>query len=97
MFILPIKSTYVSHWGTWECVREIVQNAKDEEEENGHKMTVKYERGWLRLSNIGADLARNALLLGQTSKASRDDLRGEFGEGLDLALRRRSGRRRSSS
>jgi len=86
MFILPIKSTYVSHWGTWECVREIVQNAKDEEEENGHKMTVKYERGWLRLSNIGADLARNALLLGQTSKASRDDLRGEFGEGLDLAL-----------
>ncbi len=86
MFVLPIKSTYVSHWGTWECIREIVQNAKDEEDENGHKMTVRYERGWLRVSNIGADLGRNALLIGQTSKADRADLRGEFGEGLDLAL-----------
>lgn len=86
MFVLPIKSTYVSHWGSWEAIRELVQNAKDEEDEHGHKMTVKYDHGWLHLGNIGADLARSALLLGQTSKASRDDLRGEFGEGLDLAL-----------
>lgn len=86
MFVLPIKSTYVSHWGTWECVREIIQNAKDEEDENGHRMEVKYRRGWLHVSNHGANLSRNALLIGQTSKADRGDLRGQFGEGLDLAL-----------
>lgn len=86
MFVLPIKSTYVPHWGTFECLREILQNAKDEEEENGHKMTVRYKGGWLRVSNLGADLARKALLIGETSKATRADLRGQFGEGLDLAL-----------
>jgi hypothetical protein len=86
MFVLPIKSTYVSHWGTWEAIREIVQNAKDEEQEHGHTMGVKYRRGWLRISNLGADLGRKALLIGQTSKSDREDLRGEFGEGLDLAL-----------
>lgn len=86
MFVLPIVSTYVSHWGTWECIREIIQNAKDEEQENGHKMSVRYERGWLRAMNHGADLQRNALLIGHTSKANRADLRGQFGEGLDLAL-----------
>ena len=86
MFVLPIKSTYVGHWGTWECVREIIQNAKDEEDEHGHKMTVKYHKGWLRIGNLGADLTRKALLIGETSKAGRPDLRGQFGEGLDLAL-----------
>jgi hypothetical protein len=86
MFVLPIVWSYVRHWGTWECIREIVQNAIDEEQENGHKMAVKYERGWLRVSNHGADLQRNALLIGKTSKANRADLRGQFGEGLDLAL-----------
>jgi len=86
MFVLPIVWSYVRNWGTWECIREIVQNAIDEEQENGHKMTVKYERGWLRISNHGADLQRNALLIGHTSKADRADLRGQFGEGLDLAL-----------
>jgi len=86
MFALPIKSTYVSHWGTWECIREVIQNAKDAEEEGGHKMGVKYSGGWLRISNHGANLTRKALLIGHTSKADRPDLRGQFGEGLDLAL-----------
>ena len=86
MFVLPIKWSYVSHWGTWECIREIIQNAKDEEDEHGSRMSVKYARGWLRVSNYGANLSRNALLIGQTSKSDRGDLRGQFGEGLDLAL-----------
>lgn len=86
MFVLPIKSTYVSHWGTWECIREIIQNAKDEEEDNGNPMTIRYHRGWLRIGNRGADITRKALLIGETSKANRPDLRGQFGEGLDLAL-----------
>jgi len=86
MFVLPIKSTYVPSWGTFECLREVLQNAKDEEDEHGHKMGVKYDRGWLRVSNHGATITRKALLIGETSKAHRGDLRGQFGEGLDLAL-----------
>lgn len=85
-FLLPIKKDYVPSWGMWECVREIIQNAKDEEDENGNEMTVSHDHGWLRIWNEGADMDKKALLLGQTTKASRGDLRGQFGEGLDLAL-----------
>lgn len=42
-FTLPIKSTYVSSWGLWECLREMVQNAKDEEDQNGHAMAVEWK------------------------------------------------------
>lgn len=86
MFILPIKESYISDWGSWETLREIIQNAKDEEDQHGHLMQLSYERGWLRVANHGADLERKALLLGETSKSNREDLRGRFGEGLDLAL-----------
>jgi len=84
--VLPIKSTYVSNWGIWECVRELIQNAKDEEDENDHKMTVTHKSGWLHIENEGADLQVNALLIGETSKAGNRKLRGEHGEGLDLAF-----------
>jgi len=84
-FILPIKSTYVSSWGLWEALREIVQNAKDEEEQSGHAMTIEWSDGVLRLHNEGADLDRKALLIGHSGKTGAD-LRGKHGEGLDLAL-----------
>lgn len=84
--VLPIVPSYVPGWGTWEVVREVLQNAKDEEEQGGHPMVVTYDDGVLRVSNVGAALSRRALMLGQTAKADRTDLRGQFGEGLDLAL-----------
>lgn len=85
-YVLPIKSTYVPDWGVWECIREIIQNAKDEEDQNGNAMVVTFKDGWLSVKNAGASMDKQALLLGQTSKSSRADLRGQFGEGLNLAL-----------
>lgn len=84
-FILPIKSTYVSDWGLWHCLRETVQNAKDEEDQNGHPMFIGWKAGVLTMHNEGADLDRKALLIGHSGK-SGSDLRGKHGEGLDLAL-----------
>ncbi len=85
-FALPIKSTYVPSWGPWEAIRELIQNAKDEEDANGHAMTVRHRGKLLTISNDGADMDRSVLLLGKTTKAGRPDLRGQFGEGLNLAL-----------
>lgn len=84
-FILPIKSTYVSSWGLWETIRETVQNAKDEEDQNGHPMFIGWKAGVLTMHNEGADLDRKALLIGHSGKTG-SDLRGKHGEGLDLAL-----------
>jgi hypothetical protein len=84
--VLPIKSSYVHRWGIWECLRELIQNAKDEEEENGNVMNVTHKAGWLHIDNEGADLSVQALLIGQTSKVGKRELRGEHGEGLDLAF-----------
>jgi len=83
--ILPIKETYVNHWGTWEAIREIVQNAKDEEDARGNRMTVEHTGTYLHVFNEGADMDRKVLLLGYTSKEG-SGLRGHFGEGLNLAL-----------
>lgn len=87
-FPLPIKSTYVSHWGVWECCREFIQNAVDEEAQHGNEMVVTYKARLrnLIIENIGADMGKEALLIGETSKEGAKNLRGKFGEGLDLAL-----------
>lgn len=85
-YVLPIKSSYVSRWGIWECLRELIQNAVDEEDENGNMMNITHEAGWLHIANEGADLDVQALLIGQSSKSGKRELRGEHGEGLDLAL-----------
>jgi hypothetical protein len=84
---LTINTNYVPSWGTWEAVREILQNAKDADD-LGHKMEVKYHPKTERLviKSEGADLTRETLLLGATSKAGRSDQRGQFGEGYKLAL-----------
>lgn len=83
---LPITADYVAEWGVWEGVREIVQNAIDEQDLHGHQMTVEHDGTILRVRSIGADMDRSALLLGKTSKRDVEKARGQFGEGLDLAL-----------
>lgn len=83
---LPLTKDYVSDWGPWDAVREIIQNAKDEQELNGSEMTVTHDGIWLNVRNIGAELDRSALLIGKTSKKGIEHARGQFGEGLDLAF-----------
>lgn len=82
---LSIKDTYVPTWGVWECVREIIQNGLDEDQK-GHKLTVKHRNGWLTVYNHSAQLETNALLMGETDKADNPELIGEHGDGLDVGL-----------
>jgi hypothetical protein len=42
--------------------------------------------GTLRIENEGAELTREALLFGTSSKADRSDMIGKFGEGLKLGI-----------
>lgn len=82
---LSISTSYVPKWGVWEAVREILQNGLDADD-NGQKLTWKYCRGKLTISNKGARLSRRTLLLGETSKMGDVNSRGQFGEGYKLAL-----------
>lgn len=83
---LTIKKDYLPNWGLWEGIRELVQNGRDAEMEYGAKLEVDWFNGNLRIENDGCTLPRRALLLGETSKADRDDLIGQFGEGLKLGI-----------
>lgn len=83
---LSIKEDYVPWWGTWEGVREIVQNAIDAEKMYGAQMEIGYREGTLQVKNTGCTLTREALLLGQTDKTDDNDSIGQFGEGLKLGV-----------
>jgi len=86
---LSIDAQYLAgSWGPFEGIRELIQNAKDADTEFGARMEVShYKRGdQLRISNQGAVLSYEALLMGHTSKASRPDLIGKWGEGLKVGI-----------
>jgi len=83
---LPITKDYVADWGPYEGVRELIQNAVDEQDLHGHQMIIDHDGEWLRIRNIGADMNRSALLMGKTTKKDIEKARGQFGEGLDLAF-----------
>lgn len=85
VFELSIKESYAPKWGIWESVREIIQNALDEND-RGFPMSIKHEDGWLWVFNAGANLTVGSLILGQGDKANKKELRGEHAEGLALSL-----------
>jgi len=86
---LSVSSDYLPNWGVHEGLRELVQNYIDAAEDVGVKGEIRFEGGTARgrvfLRNPGAKpLTREALLFGVTSKADRDDQRGQFGEGMKV-------------
>lgn len=81
---LSIKVSYLPSWAAYEGLRELLQNAKDAEVEHGAQMAVSYKGGQVIITNDGCSLQHRDLLLGQTSKLERGDLRGKWGEGLKL-------------
>ena len=83
---LTIKTDYLPTWGVWEGLRELVQNARDAEIELGAPMTITHHNETLRIENDGCTLPHEALLLGHTTKATRSDTIGKFGEGLKLGI-----------
>ena len=84
---ITLTSNYVSGWGSWEGIRELIQNARDGEVEHGAKMTVNLtDAGNLVIKNRGVTLPREALLIGFTTKENNDRAIGQFGEGLKLGI-----------
>lgn len=87
MYTLPISPKYVSHWGLWQAVRELIQNAYDQRDSDpACRVEVRLNsRGTLRISTSTGELSASSLLLGETNKAGTT-ARGKFGEGYKLAM-----------
>lgn len=83
--ILTISTKYLPNWGTYEGVRELIQNAKDAEVEHHAPMKVTHTNEVLRIENEGTTLPLKALLLGHTTKLGNSEMIGHFGEGLKLS------------
>lgn len=88
---LSMSTSYVKHWGLWEALRELLQNALDAKSK-GFEMSVEDKTAvsdglyYLEIHNGGPSLSRKSLLLGCTSKEGDDTQIGQFGEGFKLAL-----------
>ena len=85
---LPIKTSYLPVWKTYEGIRELLQNARDAEIEFDAKMEIRHRKdaNVLVIENDGCTIDQEALLFGHTTKLGRSDLAGKFGEGLKLAM-----------
>ena len=84
-----LNKNYCKSWGLWEAVREILQNAIDQQtvnESNQIKFDYDEKKQTLEISNTGSALERSTILMGKTSK--EDDIRtiGQHGEGYKVAL-----------
>jgi len=87
-FVLPLSRNYVSHWGLWEAVREILQNAYDQEVQDSNcTVEFKYDEveHSLSVSTSGSRLSKSSLVFGNTNKTD-ERMIGKFGEGYKLAL-----------
>jgi hypothetical protein len=84
-YVLPLSPDYVSHWGLWEAVREIYQNALDEVEAPSLAQ-IRFSDDALYISTPTGKLTPDTLVLGKTSKRNKSQSRGKFGEGYKLAL-----------
>lgn len=85
---LTIQAAYLPHWGIYHGVRELIQNGVDAQTEYDAPMTVRYrkESNTVVIENEGCTLPHESLLMGQTSKAGRADMRGHWGEGLKVGI-----------
>lgn len=88
-FELSVRSNYVSSWGVQEALRELFQNAYDQEVE--HSESVAYqgydeETQVLWIGNKNTVLTRDTLLFGTSSKEANSKQIGQFGEGYKLAM-----------
>lgn len=84
---LTLSPKYASHWGLWEAVRELLQNAYDQADGDlGCEVTFDYNDGFVRVATSTGRLTAKSLLLGETTKQGGSKSRGKFGEGYKLAL-----------
>jgi len=77
----PMSLDYVSDWGAWEVVRELCSNAMDADP---NFRIHKDDNGSLLVCDDGDGMSIRHLLFGISEK--EEGSRGQFGEGLKLAL-----------
>ena len=85
---LTLAPTYVPTWTLVDAIRELFQNALDQEVQNPeNKASWEYHKDEQKLiiSNAKSKLEAASLLLGQTSKAGDKSTIGQFGEGYKIA------------
>lgn len=85
---LTIAPNYVPGWGIVEAIRELFQNAIDQQTQcPGNDMDWSYDEDEQKLiiSNKTSVLTADTLLLGQTTKAKDVSTIGQFGEGYKIA------------
>lgn len=83
---LGMSLDYCQDWGVTEAVREIFQNALDEETVNPeNKMYFEYKDNKLYIGNKLSKLDAQTLLLGVSSKRDNENLIGTHGEGYKVA------------
>jgi len=84
---LSVGTNYVIDWSVSDAIREILQNAIDQETRDpSNKMTIDNAGGIVTISNKSSKLTKSSLVLGGTNKLNDDKTIGKFGEGYKLAL-----------
>lgn len=85
---LTISPNYVPNWNYVDAVRELFQNALDQQSQNAdNTASWQYDalNQTLTISNRTSKLTAASLLLGQTTKATDKITIGQFGEGYKIA------------
>lgn len=84
---LTISTGYVPDWTYVEAVRELFQNAIDNERVNpDNKMSISHDGNVLEISNKTSKLTLDSLLLGSSTKRDDDRTIGQHGEGYKIAF-----------
>lgn len=86
---LTISTKYVPDWTYVEAVRELLQNAIDNEavdENNKYESVYKEDEETLSISNKSSKLTLDTLLLGVSTKRNDDRTIGQHGEGYKIAF-----------
>lgn len=83
---LSLASDYVPSWTIVDAIRELFQNALDQEAQMpDNTASWSYKDGTLKISNKASTLETKSLLLGTTTKEGDDRTIGQFGEGYKIA------------
>lgn len=83
---LSLSSDYVPNWTIVDAIRELFQNALDQEVQYpDNAASWSYEDGVLQIRNKKSMLPVRSLLLGASTKAGDESTIGQFGEGYKIA------------
>lgn len=78
---LSITRNYVSSWGMEEAIRELIQNAYDQGNEE-----IDFSNGYISITNKNTSISSSTLALGTSTKRDSLNTVGCYGEGFKLAL-----------